>query len=729
MIASGTVPSFTSVDRPHLNYPLDDKAPMSPINDFTVNKEIDTPQRTDEESRKNEARLNARIVRLTQLYNALSQCNHAVVHAVSVESLLPEICRSVVEFGRMKMAWIGMVDEASGRVRPVAAFGEGKKYTEGIHISIHANEPSGRGPVGVAIRENRPVWCHDFQNDPSTASWRERGSQYGWAAIAALPLHREAKPVGALCIYSPQVEIFDDDGRNLLKEMACELSFALDNLARRDERRRMAVALLAEKEKFRTIFNSTNDAIFIHDLKTGAILDVNDGVVRLYGYTAEEMLSLNLAEISLGVPPYSQADALDWIGKAAEGTPQVFEWYAKHKSGRLFWVEVSMNRTIIEDENRLVVVVRDITERKRMESELKISEEKYRTLFENANDAIFLMHGDIFIDCNTHALQLFGCPLRDQLVGHPPYEFSPPLQPDGRNSQELAKSLIKTALAGRNQDFEWTHKKLDGTLFSAEVSLNAVLVAGREVLQARVRDITERKRMEDALRKKNTELERFTYTVSHDLKSPLVTIKAFLGYLEEDLKKQKPDAVAKDLGFINSAAEKMALLLNELLQLARVGHNNNNPVESSLQEIVQEAMCLVAGQMTDRNVQVQITPDPILIFGDRTRLVEVFQNLLDNAVKFLGDQPSPKIEIGWEADDAEMVLFVRDNGKGIDKRHQSKLFGLFEKLDPKTPGVGMGLAMVKRIIEMHGGNIRAQSDGIGCGTTIWFTLAKTKLLK
>ena len=185
--------------------------------------------------------------------------------------------------------------------------------------------------------------------------------------------------------------------------------------------------------------------------------------------------------------------------------------------------------------------------------------------------------------------------------------------------------------------------------------------------------------------------------------------------------------MVKDLAYIHGAADKMERLLNELLEFVRIGHARNAPEAVPLQEIVKEATELVAGQIAKRHVRIEITRDPVWLHGDRVRLVEVFQNLLDNAVKFLGDQPDPRIEVGAETEGGEVVLFVRDNGKGIDLRHSARLFGLFEKLDPNTPGSGIGLAMVRRIIEAHGGKIRAESAGPGKGTTFRFTLAKTEL--
>ena len=246
-------------------------------------------------------------------------------------------------------------------------------------------------------------------------------------------------------------------------------------------------------------------------------------------------------------------------------------------------------------------------------------------------------------------------------------------------------------------------------------------------------DITERKRVEEALRerdqeleKRNEELTRFIYAVSHDLKSPLVTIRTFLGYLEQDTMNRDEGRRDQDLAYIRNAADKMSQLLDELLDLSRIGRMIHPPVEAPLQTIVQEALDLVAGQIAERGVQVQVTGELVLLVGDRPRLVEVFQNLVDNAVKFMGDQPNPRVEIGVEEVGDELVLFVRDNGIGIDLQYRPKLFGLFEKLDPRSEGVGIGLALVQRIIEVHGGRIWVESKGPGQGATFRFTLAHTK---
>ena len=243
----------------------------------------------------------------------------------------------------------------------------------------------------------------------------------------------------------------------------------------------------------------------------------------------------------------------------------------------------------------------------------------------------------------------------------------------------------------------------------------------------RVRHYLAQAQSAELVRAKNEELERFIYTVSHDLRSPVVTIQTFLGHLELDIPAQSAVRVADDLNFIRAAASQMARLLDELLKLSRLGRQVNPPADVLLQAVVKDALDLVAGRIAQRGAQVTVAKDPVTLHGDRTRFVALFQNLVDNACKFMGDQTEPRIEIGVETRAAETVFFVRDNGGGIDPRHQAKVFGLFEKLDPKTEGTGFGLALAKRIVELHGGRIWVESKGAGQGTCFYFTLPGAKL--
>ncbi len=231
------------------------------------------------------------------------------------------------------------------------------------------------------------------------------------------------------------------------------------------------------------------------------------------------------------------------------------------------------------------------------------------------------------------------------------------------------------------------------------------------------------------LEAKNAEMERFVYTVSHDLKAPLITIKGFIGMLLKDMREGRQDRLEHDARRISSAADRMHRLLAELLELSRVGRVVNPPEPVPLRELVQESLETLAGPIAERRPEVVVAADLPVLHGDRARLLEVVQNLLDNAVKYLGEQPAPRIEVGVRRRAGERpVCFVSDNGTGIDPAYQHKIFGLFERLDPEAAeGTGIGLALVKRIVEFHGGRIWVESEGLGRGSTFGFTLPPAHL--
>lgn len=232
------------------------------------------------------------------------------------------------------------------------------------------------------------------------------------------------------------------------------------------------------------------------------------------------------------------------------------------------------------------------------------------------------------------------------------------------------------------------------------------------------------------LEAKNAELERFTYTVSHDLKSPLVTIMGFVSYLEKDALAGRMDRVKSGVSKISTAAMKMEHLLNDLLELSRIGRLMNAPENVSFEEIARDALERVRGRIEELGIQVSIAQDLPIIHGDRERLIEVMQNMLDNAAKFSAETSHPQIEIGTKGLDENLhpILFVCDNGIGIAPEFHERIFGLFNKLNPQIEGTGIGLALVRRIIEVHGGRIWVDSTP-GHGATFYFTLPAQKNLQ
>jgi len=379
-------------------------------------------------------------------------------------------------------------------------------------------------------------------------------------------------------------------------------------------------------------------------------------------------------------------------------------------------------------------------QRKNTENALRESETKFRTLIENLSEGMLLLdeQGRV-IEWNPAQAALTGFML-DDVVGKPIWDIQFQLMPECNRTPEFYKMMEHQSqsilTSGKFANFNRPqagviHSKDGGVKHILQTSFPIQTDSGKYRIGSIMRDITTQKQAEkdreeliSELKAKNTELEQFTYTVSHDLKAPLITIKGFLGLLEKDMLDGKADHAKKDILRISEATEKMHILLNELLELSRIGRFVNPSQNVHFVRIVQDAISAVRGNLDANNVKINIAKNLPSVFVDQTRLVQVMQNLLDNSAKFTGEQTKPVIEIGTSgvAKDGKQTFFVKDNGKGIAPDQIERVFGLFQKLDINAEGTGIGLALVKRIIEVHGGRIWITSEGLGHGTTVWFTL-------
>ena len=376
---------------------------------------------------------------------------------------------------------------------------------------------------------------------------------------------------------------------------------------------------------------------------------------------------------------------------------------------------------------------RDQVERDR-QTELRVSEERLRLALEAAR------MGTWEWDVTTGAVRWSG--RIEHMFGLPSGGFDGTyesylalIHPDDRPGLEKA---VQAVLAGETSNYEIRHRVappggaerwLEG---HGRVERDD---SGRTVrMLGTVSDVTERQRAEAErealireLEMKNTELESYTYTVSHDLKSPLVTIRGFLGYIEGHAAEGRMESLREDLARVVGATDRMHRLLDELLHLSRIGRVGKPPEDVGVVTVAEEVVALARGRLDAKGIGVEVAPDLPTVRADRLRLLELIQNLVDNAIRFMGDTSSPRIHIGWRRTDQPPVIFVQDNGIGIDSAHHEKVFGLFDKLDPRTEGTGVGLALARRIVEVHGGRIWVESEGRSRGTTVCFTLPAAPL--
>ena len=370
----------------------------------------------------------------------------------------------------------------------------------------------------------------------------------------------------------------------------------------------------------------------------------------------------------------------------------------------------------------VAVFAQDITERKRVEEKVLEAQTRTATVLEGIADTFYSLDDKWRITMvNTAAEKApFGRPASELL---------------GRVIWEVYPGLVGTFI---QQHYFNAAKNFNVEHYEAQSSLNGrwyeVFIHGlRGGVDVYMRDITERKRADvqqqmfiRELEQKNAELEIFTYTASHDLKSPLLTIKWFAGLLEDDTYICDPVQMKKYAHRILEAAETMQTLLTDLLELSLAGKIIKPPEKTGFGTIVKEAVNLLAGPLAERGVTIEIAPDLPDVYVDPTRIREVMINLIENAIKFLGNRPDPVIRIGVDDSGETPVFFVEDNGIGIDSRYLDRIFNLFERLDVSTHGSGIGLPIVRRIIEVHGGKIWAESEGDGMGSTFRFMLPVKK---
>jgi PAS domain S-box-containing protein len=513
--------------------------------------------------------------------------------------------------------------------------------------------------------------------------------------------------------------------------MAAELEQTIASLQTEIvERSRAEAALRLSEDKFSKAFYTSPDSININRMSDGLYLEVNQGFTELTGYTPEDVHGKTSLETNIWANPQDRARLVQ--GLREYGGINNLEAQFRLKSGEIRTGLMSARVIQVGDEPCILSITRDITDRKQAEEALRKAEEKYRNIFENSIEAITQTTPEgKYLTANPATARILGYDSPEELIVSLSDLTRQLYVEPGR--REVFEHLMEEH--GSITNFESEAYRKDGRTIWLSENVRAVRDSDGAIVyyEGTAVDITERKRFEAErealiaeLEVKNTELERFIYTVSHDLKSPLITIGGFTGFVEKDALAGDAERVRADMTHINDAVAKMQRLLNELLELSRIGRRANPPEEVSFEAIARDALILEHGHLAARGVEVEIAPDLPVVYGDRARLVEVMQNLVDNACKFMGNQSYPRIEIGVRQGGDGPVFFVRDNGIGIEPRYHDKVFGLFDKLDPQSEGTGVGLALVKRIIEMHGGEIWVESQ-LGRGATFCLTLPSSSI--
>ena len=475
-------------------------------------------------------------------------------------------------------------------------------------------------------------------------------------------------------------------------------------------------------ETFRQLVEGVQDvAIFMLD-GAGRVSTWNSGAERIKGYRAEEIVGQHFHRF---YPPEAVAEGKParLLAIAARDGQVEDEGWRVRKDGARFWAEVTI--TALRDSEGAVIgfakVTRDLTARKEAQDALHRSEQTFQLLVESIQDcAIFMLDPDGRVaSWNAAAERIKGYRAQEIMGEH----FSTFYPPDDVAQGKPQWALEIAEREGRHEDEGWRVRK-DGTRFWANTVISPMRdLQGGLIGYAKVtRDLTQRRRAEQALAQTSQELERFSYSVSHDLRAPLRAINGYAQALWEDHVARLDDEGKRLLAVIRDSAKLGGELIDGLLNFSRLGRKAlaRAPVDvTALAESVVAELRQTQGSVA---VEVVLSPLPPAS-GDAALLRHVLVNLIGNAFKFSVKRAHPKVEIGAEQHGSEVAYYVKDNGVGFDMQYAGKLFGVFQRLHrpDEFEGTGVGLALAQRIIQRHGGRIWAEGK-VNEGATVRFTL-------
>jgi PAS domain S-box-containing protein len=460
------------------------------------------------------------------------------------------------------------------------------------------------------------------------------------------------------------------------------------------------------------------DAIFWADPKTGLITNCNDAAETLLQKGRDEIIGQHQTTLH---PPEKAKYYTDMFKRHMEQSGSLDEeGEIITKTGRIIPVHITATVTFVRAKPIIQGIFRDITEPRRIEKELREGEEKYSTLVESSLTGIYIDQDERIVFANNTFAEIYGYP-KNELMGMESWKL---VHPEDR---ALTNDMRARRLKGENVPVEYEAKGL--TKFGDTIWIKRrntrIEYQGKPSILGNIADITEQKNSEEELRKINEELENFVRVVSHDLKTPIISIQGFASRL---VKKRGHKMDAKERGYleqITTSADRMELLVSDLLSLARVGRVVSTFEEVSSLKIVTSVASSLRDNLTKNKIELVVGENLPTIYCDGERIYQVFENLLANAVKFVRGTGNPKIEIGYVEKGAFHQFYVKDNGIGIDPKYHRKIFEMFHRLKEgkDQEGSGLGLAIVNRIINHHGGEVWIESEKAK-GATFYFTLPR-----
>jgi len=547
-----------------------------------------------------------------------------------------------------------------------------------------------------------------------------------WGLAREILVHGEK--AGSVEVYYSERRPAEDEGP-FLKEEGVLIDAVADGLGRMIEHRSMEEALRESEEKYRLIYDYTGEAIYTYDTEL-KLIGVNKKACELIGYSEDELLGRDSLELGILHPDDIERTMAD-IGRLYQGEVVNDELRFVRKDGTVAIGDVT-GAPLFDREGKVIAftnVARDITEAKKAEEALLESEEKFRGIVEQSSDGIVLVDREgVIVEWNGAQEKIVGIE-RQEALGKFLWDvqFSLALE-EMRTPQayELLKGMIIESRGTVGTEwfghaYENEIQRPDGQHRIIESVVFPIRTREGNMMGSIIRDITEAKRSEEELKRINRELDAYAYVVSHDLRGPISIVISASRALQEMLQRPIDDENARQLSraaeIIESSADSSRRLIEDLLSLAQAGQSSEEVVEVDVGEIVRRVLREKAGPIKDNGVRVILEDDLGHVTADPTHIYQLFSNLIGNALTY-NDSPEPSVTIGCEkVREGSNRYWVWDNGSGIAPEDLDRIFTPLVK--GKEGGTGIGLAIVKKVVDVYGGEIKAYNDG---GARFEFTL-------
>jgi len=790
----------------------------------------------------------SKIQRLTSLYATLNQIDHAVVGASQPEEILQKTCDAAVLYGGFHMAWTGILNEKTGKVKPVAQAGHEDGYLKDIDISDRYI-PTGRGPTGTALREEKSVICEDIANDPRMEPWRSRALVHGLRSSASIPIRLRGNVAYVFILYAKEPFFFTSDQQQLLEEIGTHISFALDTLELETERNRAEEILRRSEARYRFLIENQNDLI-CHYRPDTVLTYVNDAYCRFYGKTRDELIGnsfffmvapefheqilketedivkdprpirgeylnykqdgmecwiqwvvqgivgengrvVELQAVGRDITERKQAEeALQRSGELyrmtfentgtatilieedktlslvntefehlsgyskieiegkkkwtefvakedldrmaafhrlrrenAEKVPRQYEFRFVDRSGAIHNILIFVD--VIKGTKTSIASLLDITERKQVEEALQESEIRYRSVLHSATDAIVTADGSgNIIGWNRGAERIFGYSYTEA-VGQP-FTCIVPLYHNGGHSDDIKRiqSEKTQQIIGKTVELEGLRK--DKSVFPIELSLSTWEAKSEQYFTGIIRDITERKQMEEQMRQmqKMEGLGTLAGGISHDFNNILGIILAYI----TSIKRFKDDTKKLDRAIetITKAVDRGKTIVQQILTFARKSEISFGII--NVNDIVAEVMTMVAETFPKVITYSQNCNKAVpFINADRSQLYQALLNLCINArdamptggLLTVNTHMVFGINLRNQHRDASgssyICIEVIDTGEGMIPEIRNRIFEPFFTTKEPGKGTGLGLSVVFGVVQNHKGYIDVESE-IGKGT-------------